>query len=365
MSRKPKDQTVKLKTASLKAAASPTTVKAPERQPRSVASTDSQLIKPYFRAGMHAELQKFGKSDDNVRQLLLGEDTDLQDPNSLDIYGLDLDVSEDKALHAIQFILDSTDYQGNIPGDQIQSSAFKFDGLLPRLSITYSDYYEAYGLKKIGGQYQGRQAQEALNALKSLTKTRRIVYQKRRRVGSGKSSRMVYDVVRVTRPLITLVEGFRDLDAEEASQVITGDLPQKRRAKLVIEVSPILVDQIDTFYLLKPTALHKEIQTLLPGKRISRSVSLFIEWLLTLDKPAYKISKPNLARKLRLDNLIKQRKQTLIDERIQEALQIAKDLEYLLDFREEPIGLLILSLNPERCKRIGMTKRGKNKQEAE
>ena len=123
MPRKPKDQTIGLEAASLKAAASPITVKAPGQQPRSVTSTDSQLIQPYYRAGMHAELQKFGRSDDNIRQLLLGEDTDLQDPNSLDIYGLDLDVSEDRP-YTSQLILDSTDYQGNIPVERPSPSAF-------------------------------------------------------------------------------------------------------------------------------------------------------------------------------------------------------------------------------------------------
>ena len=108
----------------------------------------------------------------------------------------------------------------------------------------------------------------------------------------------------------------------------------------------------------------KEDQALLPEK--SQQVGLsFIEWLLTLDKPTIKISKPNLARKLRLDYMIEQRKPALLEGRIQDALQTAKDLEYLLDFREEPIGLLILSLNPVRCQRIGMTRRGKKKQEAE
>lgn len=323
------------------------------QQPRSVSK--DLAIQPYFRGSMQAELQKFGQTEDQARQLMLGEDADLLEAGQgVETYGLDLSVSEDKALHAIQMLLDNTNYQGNMPGEEIQSSAYKWTGYLPRLSVTYSEYYEAYGLKQAGdGRYRGAQAEEALLALKSLTETRRISYKRQRKTGTGKASRMVYDVVRVTKPLISITEGFKDLDAEEADQVIAGqDLPQKRSTRLVIEVSPLLVDQIDRFYVLKPKALYTEIQDLLPGRRISRAVSLFIEWLTTLDIQEMRISRDNLAIKLRMAYLLKQRKPALLEKKLQEAFQTAKELEYLLDYREEPIGLLLFTLNPEKCKRV-------------
>jgi len=322
-----------------------------QQQPRAL---EDLTIRPHYRAGMHTELQKFGQKDETI-QLMLGEDTSLQDMREVEVFGLDLSVSEDKALSAIQILLDQTDYQGNLPGEQIESTAYQYDGFIPKISMTFSEYYEAYGLKKIRDQYQGRQAQEALHALRSLAETRRICYRRRKRVGKGKASRLVNDVIRVHKPLISFMEGYKDLEEDEAQQVIDGqDLPQKRQTKLVIEVSPLLVDQIDSWYTLKPTTLHTEIQALLPGRRISRTISLFIEWLLTLDKQSMKISKSNLATKLRLDSLIKQRKTSLIDKRIQEAIQVAKELEYLLDYKEEPIGLLDFTLNSKKCQRISI-----------
>jgi hypothetical protein len=340
-------------------------IKGQPQQPRAITS-ESQAIQPYYRAGMRAELQKFGYSQE-VRQLMLGEDTDIQDPEKrLEIYGLDLSLSEDKALHAVQKLLDRTNYKGNTPGQQITSTAFKWEGFIPRLSITYSDYYEAYGLKKNKDQYQGRQAQEALLALRSLTETRRICYKRDKWTGSGKGKRKLSDIIRATEPLIRIVEGFKDLDAEEA-EIITsgGELPKRRQTKLLIECSPLLVDQIDSFYLLKPSALFSEIQALAPGKRISKTDYLFIQWLLTLDKKTWQVSTKALANKLRLDYLITQRKPTLINTKLQEALQVAKETGYLLDYEEKPIGLLVLTLNPEKCKRINMVKKTKKiKEEA-
>lgn len=319
-------------------------------QPRSISSTDSQVVQPYYKAGMNLELQKFNKRD-QVRQLMLGED--IEADKGVQIYGLDLTVSEDKALSAIQILLDRTNYEGNLPGEIVQASGWKYDGYIPRLSMTFSEYYEAYGLAKTRGQYQGKQATEALQALRSLAETKRICYKRQRREGKGKKSRLVYDVIRVTKPLVSFAEGYYDLKEEEAEQVISGqDLPLKRQTKMVIEVSPLLIDQIDSFHLLKPTALHKEIQALQPGKRIGRHVSLFIEWLLTKNTATVKIQKRRLAELIWLSTLIEQRKPTLLNTRIHEALQTAKELGYLLDYREEATGLLILSLSPERIKRI-------------
>jgi hypothetical protein len=320
-------------------------------QPRVILATTDQMAQPYYRAGMNLELQKFTPQED-IRQLILGEDPETD--KSLEIYGLDLTVSEEKALSAIQILLDRTNYEGNLPGDIVQSSSWKYEGYLPKLSMTFTEYYEAYGLAKIRGQYQGRQATEALQALHNLAESRSVCYRRQRRDGKGKKSRLVYDVVRVTKPLISFMEGYYDLEEAEADQIIAGQsLPLKRKTKLVIEVSPLLVDQIDSFYLLKPTALYKEIQALQEGKRPSTINISFINWLLTKNFQIVRINKKSLIERLPpLKKLKERRRTTELEERIQEALQMAKDLGYLLDYREEATGLLILTLNPDRCKRI-------------
>jgi len=332
-----------------------------------IVGTGAYEIQPYFRAGMRAELQKFGYQEE-TRQLLLGEDSDLLDQeNKVEVYGLDLSDPEYRALDAIQKLLDKTGYKGNIPGEERQITAFKWQGYIPRLSTTYSEYFEAYGLSPAGdGRYHGAQAQEALLALKSLTETRKVYYKREKWIGSGKNRRLVSDIIRATAPIITILEGFRDLEAKEAETVLSGgDLPKKRQTSLLIESSALLVDQIDTFYLLKPSALHAEIQSLSPGKRISKTVKLFIYWLLTKNKQKQHPSKTSLARILRLDYLIDQRKPTLLDKKIREALEGALRLGFLLSYEESPTGLVELTLNPERCKRIGMSRSNRKGKEAE
>lgn len=319
-----------------------------DKQPRAL-TPESLAIQPSYRASMRLELQKFPDSQ-KTRQLLLGEDLDSQDlePN-VEKAGLDLSVTESRALHAIQKLLDRTDYRGNLQGEEISSAQYRYQGLAPRLSITYSDYLEAYELEMRGDQYYiGKQATEAIQALKSLAITPRIfIYSKKSKNGRKK------DVIRVTGTLITIAEGFKDLTEEETAQVAGGeDLPGKRQTRLVIEFSPIMLDQINTFYLLKPTAFYSEIRQLFGGKRISRAVYSFTEWLLTLNINPIRISKDRLAEKLRLDRLIKDGHRDRLEVRLQEAFQVAKELGYLLDYREDPNGLLTFNLNPARCKRV-------------
>lgn len=322
--------------------------KGKERLPRAL---DIPVQPDRYRAGMYVELQKFGDWK-GARQLLLSEAGGLAPEAPVEVTGLDLTVTEDKALSALQILLDRTDYKGNLPGEEVSSRVYHWTGALPRLFTTYSDYFGAYGLRKIGGRYQGHQMGDALEALRSLKKPRRIIYERKRWEGEGKDRKQVSDIIVTERPLIHVTKGYKGLKQEEAAQVKAGqDLPQ-RAIGLEIEFSPLLVDGIrDGFYLLKPTTLHQEIKSLLGPRRVSRAVSLFLQWLLTLNLPEMSIAKEKLAKKLRLDYLIEQRKKSLVDKRLKEAIQAALELGYLLECKEDAFGTFHFTLNPDRMGR--------------
>jgi len=318
-----------------------------KRQPKALDSSLAIRKEPeVYKAGLHAELQKF-EDISGYRQLKLSEVHN--DETEIEISGLDFSISEDKAFSAIQILLDKTDYKGNEPGMVIHSEDFRDSYLLPKLSMTFSEYLEAYGLKKSSsGRYSRAQRDKALEALESLTKPRRIVYERIRFKNRKKST----DLIVAMRPLISLMEGYSGLDEQEAEAVKAGQSNAQRVKKLVIECSPLFVDQIDTFYMLKPVRLHEEIKQLTGKARISRAVSLFIEWLLTKNMPQVKIDRDKLAKKLRLEYLIEQRKPALVKKRLDEAFQVAKDLDYLLDYDENAFGMMTFQLNPEKIRRI-------------
>ena len=323
-------------------------------QPRGMETPEEQKAQPYFKAGMEVERQKFGKPE--YSQLLLGEDADIR--GGAISYGLDLTKPQARALDAIQKLLDATDYQGNMEGEELHSIDFKWQGYIPTLSFTPTEFYQAYGLEPAGdGRYHGSLAQEAIEGLKSLMIARyRLVYDRTVYKGGKKS----IEAIRVTAPIISSVgEAFQDITEEELEQVKAGqELSERRNTKIIITPSPILLDRIhESWYLLKPASFFTEIQELYPGKRYPDEVWLFLNWLLTWNKKEVRINKKNLAVILRMDSLIRNRRKADIDKRIAEALDVAMKLEYLLSYEIQPIGShgeyrIDMKLNPERIKRI-------------
>lgn len=332
-------------------------------QPRGVSSTDTQEAEPYFKAGMEVELQKFGKPE--FSQPLLGEDADIQQGNIS--YGLDFKTeAQQKAFHAVQKLLADTDYQGNMEGEERTSIDFKWRGYIPTLSMTYKEFYEAYGLNPAGdGRYHGAQAQEAIEGLKSLMSIRYHMVYDRTVYKGGKKS---IEAIRVTAPIISSVgEAFQDITEEELEQVKAGqEISDRRNTKIIITPSPIMLDRIhEGWYLLKPVRLFSEIQELYAGKRYPEEVSLFISWILTLNKQTWSIGRKELAYKLKMYSQIKNRRQSLIDKRIREALEVAKELGYLLSYEIQPTGRIDMKINPERVKRIDSKKARSQKDEEE
>ena len=315
----------------------------------------------HYKASMQLELQKFGQDKQKVRQLFLQldpgleEDQDELDRQIVETTGLDLTVTQDRALSALLILLDRTDYKGD-GSREIESDEWKWKGRIPRLSFTWTEFYEAYGLQMYGDQYQGRQMAEAKKALESLQRPFSFVYQKRKHEGTGKRRKTLYDAIRIKRPLIQInpIEGFTDLTEEELEQVKAGAemKTRLRRTQLQVEFSPIVVDQLSTFYLLKPASFHQDLSKLLKGKRPHTAYVLFCNFLLTLNKTPWKIGKETLARRLRLTSLIEQRQKALLEKTIQECLRLAKELGFLLAYSQDATGMITLSLNEEKCKRI-------------
>ena len=305
-----------------------------------------------YKAGLYAELQKFGQSKEEAHQLILSEPP--AEPGDITIRGLDFTLSESKAFSALQILLDRTDYQGNLQAKEVDSSAYQGRFRLPGLQFTPSEYFEAYGLKQYGGRYHGKQTQEALEALKSLAKKPRTVSYKRAHWhGNGQSRRKLYRVIRHTGPIIELMEDYQGLEEAEAARIEAGEGLPGRVTRLAVQFGPLIVDNIESFFLLKPAMLHREIEDLLGSKRISRSVSLFIEWLMTWSRTPVKIRRDELARRLNLDYLIEQRKPTKLKEQLLECCETARALGFLLEYKEDAFGLFTFRLNPKRVMRLG------------
>jgi len=324
------------------------------RQPGGIASGALTIGRgqQVYRGSMHLELQKFGGSSLDRQIGLFDQQHDFQDTD-IEVTGLDLSVSEDRVLSALQILLDRTNYNGNRPGQELHTEIYQ--GTLPRLAVSYADFFAACGLEP-GRTGHHKREQDMLKALHSLAEPKwRVCYTRHRYVGKGKNRQRRSDVIRWTGPLLTLeqVDYYQDLDDSELERVQAGHEgpPQQRQRGLVVLFSSLLVDQLRTFHVLKPTDLHQEIRKLLP--RAPRSVSLFVEWLLTLQVSPYKISKEKMIAKLRLDDLYhRQRQKARVEKQIMEAIEVALELQYLTGWQQDATGIFTFHLNPERCHRL-------------
>ncbi len=317
----------------------------PEKQPQ-VINMEQASAPETYRAGLHLELQKFPDSRRDKRrdrQLLFFDTGEPGVIQRLPATGLNLSVPEDRALSAIQKLLDKTGYEGH-EQIEVNSEDFKYRGTLPVLKTTYTEYLEAYGLKRYKGSFKGAQVEQAIAALYSLAKVYRYLYHERKR-RDGK-----YDVIMSSSPLIRLTGhiGWRGLTEEEKSQP-----PEEKAIRgFSISVSPLFVEQLHTFFVLKPVSLHADIKQV-TGGRLPRTTLQLLNWLLTCDILKVKIDESRLFEKLGLSADIEARHKTRAETKLQEAMNTAYALNYLTEpASQDGTGVYTLHLNSERCSRV-------------
>lgn len=306
-----------------------------------------------YRAGMHLELQKFG-SRRRDEEMQSREQAEGVQGTGAEHTGLKLSVPESRALSALQILLDRTGYKGNLAARSLSSPSFQ--GLVPRLRFTYSDFFEAYGLDPGSRTGHHKQEQEALQGLRSLAEEkRRVCYLRHSYKGMGKNRRKVSDVVVWEGSLLSVesVGLYRDLPEEEAARVQAGEDRPGRSSVFVVTFSSLFIDQIETFHVLKPTQLHQEIRQLHGGKRVPVAVFLFVDWLLTVDVNPCKIGREKLIEKLRLEDLYyRQGQKARVEKQLQQAIATAMALSYLKDWQQDGSGMFTFHLDPERCRRV-------------
>jgi len=258
--------------------------------------------------------------------------------------GLSLSLTENKALFALQKLLDKTNYKGNIEGrDATPENTFHYSGYLPRVQFNPAEYLEAYGLKRStsGRGYQefnSNERSEAMKALRSLAdKKFKIIYERKR---WDEKKKMVTDVIITESSLIQIVWGLIGLDAEEKKKWDEGRFSETElmdRSTIAVEFSPIMVDQIDGYFILIPSSFYEDIKAQIPAAKYSQYIPLFLEWLILQAeiqrraKTGWKIeiNYKKLAEKLGMGKLIRQRKNKEIRANLEECYDIAIKLGYI------------------------------------
>ena len=271
---------------------------------------DSEMI----RVSMHTASLKFGSKPDLTQ-------------HQIAVRGFPLTYAQDRALHAVQSLFDATDYKGNQkPVTPAKGRAYRFDGKLPVLCVKSADYLRAYGvqtMKTSRGKIFSPQARRiAIGALEELALTKySITYFKT--LGRRTSKK---------------------LPVEEISPLLKLDWDKNRR-NVTITPNPVLVDQIESYFMLKPV----DIFSLVPDRDPVKV--RFLEYLFfqlegkrrrgrKADEvdPEIRITIDNITWSLHLERLIVQRKPTELRARLIELYEFAKDIGYLESYAVDQPG---------------------------
>ena len=221
--------------------------------------------------------------------------------------------------------------------------------------MTRTEYYDAYGVHKSRTtrgkiEYDGREKRDALNNLRKLADTEFLVtYSRKLWLRDEERSK----AIRGKTTIIKILEGYDNLLPEELSRIERGEDIESRATEVVWQASPLLVDQIDSYFLLKPNSYYDEIKQV--AGRSSKYFTTFIDYLYTraedirrsnarkyqhlnsftdpklADTWILQIDEHNLAEILRMYSYIKSRNWKRIRNTVGSCYALAKKLGYITE----------------------------------
>ena len=342
----------------------------PEPTARPV-TKEASLVK----VGLHAELQKFGHKPDlrqaDLFSTLLPKTREEIEEKKVEAVGLDITQAQNQALFAIQKLMSATDYLGNLPGRIAKADGFSFEGFLPSLGFTPSQYLEAYGATKFTGPdgievFSGKQREDAMRALKDLA-YKPVLWVYRRTYWTNVDGKRELKVDRIEKisPILMITQGWKGLTKYE-DQALDRRQPtaatDEKLMKIAVELAPIFIQDINTYFILKPANCLQEISIRFPHKR-PMVIAQFIEWLIAENEIKQRKNAPQIievgldviASALRLEPLIRQNRWDRIRQIVRKTCLIAKELGYLISFETiqgKTKELERLVLNPEKFSRV-------------
>lgn len=331
---------------------------------KSITEYDENIVK----AGLHLEQQKLGKIPTEEKSII-EEFREIEDIEKItlgtDTTGIDLTVSQAKALHAIQAILSKRNYRGYEEEEiKVYSSPVEGSKNYTAIKVKFkaTEYLDLYGVTKKRTkrgymEYNRNERDEALKALRELHEVYHPIFYKRHyRTEKGEER---VDKVKLVKPLITIIEGYRGLTKSEDSLTDSGEEVEKK-LEFVIIPSPIVVDQIDTYFVLKHSSYLEEIKNAVSKKKSSKFVYRFIDYLIAVaelkrrrkKEPVIKINYEKLAYKLKMEALIKSRQHKRVKKTLSKCYKIALRLGYLKEEVRTVKGVTneyeLIILNPDK-----------------
>ena len=333
-------------------------VKSPETVSPTAKVTDSGS----YKVPMHLDLQSFisEKSLNKSEQIELFSNFEARE-SEIKIGLSHLSDAGFNALEAFKKLIARYAFLGNRETEEMLSNTFGRTRY-PRIEISKSEYYEAYGLERDSRGFFGgaKVLQTAQKGLLELTETQHLLITRKRWIEKGNSREEVTDILKIHSPLITVIEGYEGLTSQEADKVEAGQEIAKN-SFLVIELSPVFTLDSDNYYLVRRLNKDKVIKSL-AGRSTKTYHQLFelTNYFEQRGIERLEISIKRLAEITGLEYYIEQRHTTKLINRLKTLMRLATEgeIKWLLDWSYAN-KKFTLELNPELCSRVKKKSNGK------
>jgi len=339
-----------------------TGLKLDRKPPETVSPTATIKDSGSYKVPMHLDLQSFisEKSLKKSEQIELFSNYEARE-SEIKIGLSHLSDAGFSALEAFKKLIARYAFVGNRETEETLSNTFGRTRY-PRIEISKSEYYEAYGLVRDSrGWFGGAKVlQTAQKGLLELTETQHLLITRKRWIEKGNSREEVTDILKIHSPLITVIEGYEGLTSQEADKVEAGQEIAKN-SFLVIELSPVFTLDSDNYYLVRRLNKDKVIKSL-SGRSTKTYFQLFnlTNYLEQRGVDKLEIGIDKLAEITGLEYYIEQRHTTKLINRLKTLMRLVTDGEpkWLLSWSYAN-KKFTLELNPELCSRVKKKSNGK------
>ena len=210
---------------------------------------DQSLLNESYKREIGGQIPLFR----SILNVMLKNDIEEDNTAGLIVAGLNLDRNEDKLVSAIMRLLykksDGKEW-GNNPSDR-QSYGGQIKDY-PKLLIKPRQLYKEYTGKD---NPSGREVEIVNKYLVKLSTKKRLLIYKRTYIENKKKK---IDRVEAYQPLITYYKGYKGLTPEEDAKIDKGEGYRGEKDLLLITLSPIFIDQIDSKKIFFPMDMEEQ-----------------------------------------------------------------------------------------------------------
>ena len=212
-----------------------------------------------------------------------------------------------------------------------------------RLSATLYEITERYAAgKRVGGKDIENVRRMLIELADNPEKRHLIRYT--RFTKNDKGGKTKYEVERWS-PLLTL-------DKIRRTEYDANDVETSKREETVIQLNPVLYDQIESKYIVRPVNLAARIEAAYGGGRMPEAVSLLVDYLSRfcsnrIYEPAVFLT--NLYETI-APTYFKEGRRALIKKQLEEAVRVCQGIGLLIEYKTEGAGSrekAIFSLNKD------------------